>query len=446
MTTERKTLTDRLVKSSKVDVYDDLVTGFMLRVRSADVKSFALFARMPGEKNATRRTISRVGVMSLADARQQARDWKALIQRGIDPRDERQAQRDDAARKRKDTIAAVFEAYRTIKIKPLKTADEIEQMFDDILIPLFGERPIAALTHVEVSTALREIEQHGTDRALVNLRKRIELRHPNRKAKPARKMARALFSYLDGFLRWAAGTGDYGLEFSPLIRVKKSDRFCEKIERDRVLSDIEIAAVWRAMGTLPPPYRQLYRLLFLTGLRLREITNASWDEFDPKLTEWTIPAARMKGKKGKVGPHTVPITAQMRALLHELHRGNRGSFVFSLNGGERPIAFRGRFKSLLDAAVLADMGLPDSALDSPKSPIKHFTNHDLRRTLRTCISKLGVSDAIGEAILAHKKKGMQAIYNRYDLIDERRAAHELWGDFLIKLADERKIVRLRRAA
>ena len=446
MTTQRKTLTDRAVNAAKSDIYDELVTGFMLRVRDSGVKSFALFTRYPGERNASRRTIGRVGVISLADARQTAKDWLTLIKQGKDPSHELQRVRDDNARKRKDTIAALFETYRADKLDGLRSARLIEQMFRDILLPLFGDRPVAELTHVEVSTALREIELHGTDHALVKLRKRAELRHPNRSSGPARKQARMLFAYLDGMLRWAAGTGDYGIEFSPLMRVKKSDRFCAKVERDRVLDEIEIAAVWRASATLQSPYRQLYRLLILSGLRLAEVLECEWDEFDPKLTEWTIPAKRMKGRNGKVKAHTVPISSHMRDVLRELHRGNRGSFVFSLNGGASPIAYRGRFKALLDDAVLADMGLPDSALDDPKSPIKHFTNHDLRRTMRTFVSKLGVADEIGELMLAHRKGGVAATYNRDDRLDARRDAHELWGDFLIKCSSERKVVRMRRAA
>jgi integrase len=318
----------------------------------------------------------------------------------------------------------------------MRTAVRITYSFRDILIPLFGHRPVAELNHKEVSLALREIEQHGTDRGLVKLGIRKQLHRPSRPSKPAPVQARMLFAYLDMMLRWAAATGDYGIEFSPLMRVSKTARFGLMRPRSRYLNDIEIGAVWRASGTLRTPYRQLYRMLMLTGLRLSEVLEADWREFDLKAKEWTIPAERMKGKNGSAQEHTVPLTGHMLDVLKELTRGPRGSFVFSTNGGASPNS-KGKFKPMLDAAVAADMGVPDSQL-------AHFTNHDLRRTLRTRGRKLGISSEVGEAILAHRRPGIASVYDVGDLLDERRAAHEMWGEFLLECAGS-NVVRISRA-
>src|SRR5262249_36278114 len=148
-----------------------------------------------------------------------------------------------------------------------RQAYKIEQNFRDVLIPLFGHRPITELTSREVAEALKEIQTLGTDHALVKLGVRKELRRPNRKPKPAPTPARFLFIYLHTTLRWAVGTGEYGLQVSPLAHVDKAARYGEQPKRDRYLSDIEIGAAWRASGTLRAPYRQFYRMLMLTGLR-----------------------------------------------------------------------------------------------------------------------------------------------------------------------------------
>src|SRR5262245_1217812 len=106
----KTTLTDRTIKSAKHDMADALVPGFILRVRPSGAKSFALLARFDGPpSNPTRRTIARVGAMSLADARKRAQHWLTLLQEGKDPADEVQRERSENARKRKDTIAAVAE-------------------------------------------------------------------------------------------------------------------------------------------------------------------------------------------------------------------------------------------------------------------------------------------------------------------------------------------------
>jgi len=62
----------------------------------------------------------------------------------------------------------------------------------------------------------------------------------------------------------------------------------------------------------------IYRLLLLTGLRLNEVADAVWSEFDLPKGIWTIPASRMKGKNGKARPHSVPLTADILAILGEL--------------------------------------------------------------------------------------------------------------------------------
>jgi integrase len=439
----RATLTDRAASTAKPaakvrDIPDGVVPGLILRVHPTGKKSFALVARYPGSPNPTRRWLGAYGAISLADAREKARQWHELLQRGIDPSAELEREKVEADRKRKDTIGALAEAYlATQVIGKMRTEVRTVHNFRDILIPLFGHRPVAELTHQEVSTALREIEKHGSDLGLVKLRVRKQLRRPGRASGPAPEQARNLFVFLDMMLTWAAGTGDYGIEFSPLRRISKAKRFGPAPRRSRYLNDIEIGAVWRASGTLRSPYRQLYRMLFLTGLRLSEVLEADWREFDFKAKQWTIPAERMKGKNGSALEHTVPLTAHMLAVLKEVPRGPRGSFIFSVNGGISPIN-RGKIKQMLDEAMAADLCVPDSQ-------VAHFTNHDLRRTLRTRGRKLGIASDIGEAILAHRRAGVAGIYDVDDRLEERRAAHELWGDFLLKCAGG-NVVRMQRKA
>jgi len=55
-----------------------------------------------------------------------------------------------------------------------------------------------------------------------------------------------------------------------------------------------------------------------------------------------------------------------------------------------------------------------------------FTPHDLRRTLRTRLSGLGINEIISERVLGHKLQGMMAVYNRYSYDTEKRQALSLW--------------------
>src|SRR5262249_57592912 len=74
-------------------------------------------------------------------------------------------------------------------------------------------------------------------------------------------------------------------------------------KRDRVLSDEEAAAVWRAAGEAPLPYGAIVRLLMLTGQRREEVAGMTWAELSEDLATWTIPGTRTKNGI----PHLVPL-------------------------------------------------------------------------------------------------------------------------------------------
>ena len=82
------------------------------------------------------------------------------------------------------------------------------------------------------------------------------------------------------------------------------------------------------------PAGPLYRLLVLTGLRLNETADAKWSEFDLRNGAWIVPAARMKGRDGRVADHVVPLTADIAALLESLPRFKSGDFLFSTTFGK----------------------------------------------------------------------------------------------------------------
>ena len=62
--------------------------------------------------------------------------------------------------------------------------------------------------------------------------------------------------------------------------------------------------------------------------------------------------------------------------------------------------------------------------------VRAFTPHDLRRTCRTGLAKLGVADAVAERILNHAVPGMASVYNKHDYLDEMRLALDSWAGHL----------------
>jgi integrase len=233
---------------------------------------------------------------------------------------------------------------------------------------------------------------------------------------PAPEQARTLLGYLKTFFAWAIERGSYGLESSPCEFIRGSRVLGEKRSNDRTLNDAELVAFWQATARMAYPYGPLYRLLLLTGLRLNEVADAVWSEFDLAKGIWTIPAARMKGRNGKARPHSIPLTADIMAILGGLPRFNGGEYLFSNTNGERAAWVADRVKRRLDVAMTEKLGT-----------LPPWVNHDLRRTLRSRLSELRVSADVAEAILAHVKPGIRGIYDRYEHFDEKRCALELWA-------------------
>src|SRR3954468_11830536 len=86
-------LTDRGLKALKpapagkrYDLMDAVVPGLGVRVTDKGQRTFVLVARYPGAANPTRRAIGEYGMLTLDGARDKAREWLALIGRGVDPK------------------------------------------------------------------------------------------------------------------------------------------------------------------------------------------------------------------------------------------------------------------------------------------------------------------------------------------------------------------------
>jgi integrase len=453
-------LTDRGIKALKpaansFDLADAVVPGLGIRVLPSGVKSFVLVARYPGSRHPTRRSLGSYGAVSLDGARDKARSWLDLLARGLDPAAEVERARIEAARRRRDTVGAVIEAYiaqEVIGPNPSRPRQRNHRKtlngLRDVLIPAFGDRPIAELHPHDVMPLVEAIGVVGTDRALVKFGVRKKLRRPTRAGKPSPVQARTLFALLDNVCRWAADHGGFGIEISPFAVIKKSRRFGPLVRRDRFLTDDELVALLRAIERMREPYRQAYKLLVLTGLRLSEVAHATWDEIDIKAKLWTIPASRMKGRNdGTAREHIVPLTPGMLSVFSDLPRGDRSPFVFSVKRGKSPIRFNGQHKDDLDAEMLHELrAMTKARSENSAITLAPWRYHDIRRSVRSGLSRLSVNADVAEAVLAHTIPGVRGTYDRFDRLDAKRAALEQWAGFLAGLTNSRpaNVVRMRR--
>jgi integrase len=441
----KRNLTDRKVKSLKqdharadklghYDTWDAVVPGLGVRTSKTGRRTFVLMARYPGSTNPTRRALGTYGELTLEQARNRARDWLELVRKGIDPSVAEEERRQAALRLQTTTFARVAEDYLRLQVigpdpeaPRQRKATEVARTFRGIFAAVWGDRPITSISRHDVLALIEGVRDQGTTATLAAFGK-------GRKADiaPAPGQARNLLGHLKTFFSWAIERGTYGLDGSPCQYLKGLRIIGDRKSEDRTLDDGELIAFWRAAGSMPYPYGPIYRLLLLSGLRLNEVADAVWSEFDPAKGVWMIPAARMKGKNGKTRPHSVPITADILTIVARLPRFNRGEFLFSTTHGERPVWVSDKVKKRLDAAMLET--LRDMARERGEDPynvkLSPWVNRDLRRTVRSRMSELRVDTDVAEAVLAHVKPGIPGVYDRCELLDEKRHALELWANHL----------------
>jgi integrase len=392
----KKVLTDRALKAlkpakpqSRYEVGDAVVPGLAVRVTPTGQRTFVLITRYPGSLNPTRRAIGEYGVITLDQARAEARKWLGLLKHGKDPRAELARARRAELRKQENTFAAAAEEYLRRHVKHLRTAEAIERDIRKELIGRWASRPVTDITRDDVVALIEEIAD-----------------------RPAPAMAHLMFAYARGLFNWAIASGKYGLETSPCDRLKPTKLIGPKEPRQRVLNDRELAALWRATEELGYPFGQFYRLLLLTGARRSEVAGVRESEIDLDKKIWTVPPERFKSK----ATHLVPLTGPALDIIQALPRFGKGDYLFSTTFGEKPVNGFSKSKDRLDALMATQLG-----------KLSSWRVHDLRRTVRTHLAALRVSDLVAETILGHGKRGLQRVYDQHSYEAEMREALELWA-------------------
>jgi integrase len=387
----RVALSDRFIASPKRkpatgrrDYADALVPGLAMRVTEAGHRSFVLIARYPSNpRNPTRRALGDYGELTLEAARAKAREWLALIKRGIDPKVDEAKKRAEAHRKQVNTFSVVASQFLDRHAAGLRKSAEARRIIEVEFVTRWRDRPITDILPEEAAAAIRVIVNRG-----------------------APYQAHNALGYLRRLFNWAIGTHEFGITGSPLNGLRPADLIGKREARNRVLSDAELAAVWAAAGTMGYPHGPLFRLLILTGQREREVADMTWSEVDAGKELWTIPATRMKGGRA----HEVPLCADALVLLQALPRFTAGAFVFTTTAGAKPVNGFSKAKARIDRL----------------SGVADWKLHDIRRTMRTHLSALPVQDLVRELVIAHAKPGLHRVYDQHAYEQEKRECLALW--------------------
>jgi integrase len=373
--------------TGRVDYFDDATPGLSLRITANDVRTWTVFYR---DKNARQKrlTLGRYSAVSLADARELAREAQRDVAKGGDPVLEKRAARDVL------TFGELAKEYIEHHAKPNKRSwAEDERQLESSLLPKWRNRPAAELAAEDLLAILNAKLRAG--------------------APVAANRLRALVSRIYTF---GADQRLVPPAANPVIGVKRPTK---ETTRDRVLTDDEIRRIWDACATQNAYVCGWFRLRLVTAQRGGELLQMRWQDIDPKSRFWTIPAEFVKNAHG----HRVYLNATARNLLERVPRAERAVWVF-------PKSFMGDYKHVgrrlaqaTRANIVAEPKAPGKARD--RADIR---GHDLRRTAASLMASGGVPRFVISRILNHsEEKDITSVYDRYSYDAEKKAAMEFWN-------------------
>lgn len=190
-------------------------------------------------------------------------------------------------------------------------------------------------------------------------------------------------------------------------------------------SDAEIKALLRVIddSQLHLSSRLLTEFLLLTGARIGEGRLALWTEIDTGKKLWIIPAERSKSNR----EHRVHLSTQSLQILERaaILRDDGSKTAFNRPEGAQFI-FPG--SASRKGGPLEKMAVARALARLTDRIGKKLTPHDLRRTLRTTMARIGIAPHVAELCLGHlEREVLRRVYDGHDYAAEMREAWDRVG-------------------
>jgi len=387
--------------ASRREIPDGRIGGLYLIIQPSGAKSWAFRYRAAGVPK--KLTLGKWPMVDLKTAREDATQAYLSSQRGGDPAAERVATR-VASRAPKvsadrDLVEEVVDAFIRRYAKPnQKSWAETKRILDREVVNRpegkgWRGRHLAEIGRADVHELLDGVVDRGSP-----------------------VMANRVLAALRKMCAWSVDRGIIAASPCTGIKAPTAER-----SRDRVLNDDELRGVWTACDGIGWPFRDLVKLLLLTGQRRDEVGKMRWSELDLDARTWTLP--RERAKNGVA--HAVPLSAPTLAIIAALPRIGASDLVFSVTGKTAVSGFSGA-KERIDLLLAKSLGQPAPA----------WVFHDLRRTCATGMARLGTALPVVERVLNHVSGsfgGIVGVYQKHGFADEKRHALAAWAAFVERL-------------
>ncbi|MCV9381853.1 tyrosine-type recombinase/integrase [Aeromonas hydrophila] len=378
--------------------------GLYLRYRAGDrVPTWRFRYKLAGKSRVM--NMGSYGDLSLAKARETARQLAARVALGHDVAGEKQERKAEALEKmeaernalRVSALAAEY--FERQILGRWKHPDILRRRIDKDINPNIGHLKVEDVKPRHIDDMLQKI------------------------------VARGAPTIANDVLRWTRRIFDYAikrhmLEVNPVNAFEIADAGGQEKSRDRWLTRDELIRFFQAMRTAKGFSREnelTMKLILALCCRKMELCGAQWAEFDLEAAVWHLPAERVKNGDAI----DIPLPPPAVEWLQELHRISSGSrWVLPARKMQHRMIPHIQESTLPVALAKVKREMPGVA---------NFTIHDFRRTGRTHLAELGVDPVVAERCLNHRIRGVEGIYNRHQYFDERRAGLVLWGELLVSL-------------
>jgi integrase len=363
--------------------------GLYLQISKSGTKAWLLRFMRGGQ--ARQMGLGPVALVTLAEARQKARDARRQLLDGVDPIEERRARRMDVALKAASGvsfrqcaeryIAAHEPAWRNGKHKAQWRATLATYCY-----PVFGEVAVGA---IDVGLVLKAVEPIWTTKPETagRVRGRIEV-----------------------ILDWATArgyrTGDNPARWKGhLDKLLPARSKIQRVKHHAALPYGEVPSFVALLREREGLSARALEFLILTAARTSEAIGARWSEIDLANQVWIIPPDRMKGGR----EHRVPLSDRAVEILEGLP--HEGEFVFPGARAGKP------FSNMALLTTLRRMGRGD------------LTAHGFRSSFRDWAAEMtGFHSDVVEMALAHAVSSkVEAAYRRGDLFEKRRRLMNEWA-------------------
>ncbi|MDT6919165.1 integrase domain-containing protein [Pseudomonas atacamensis] len=390
-------LSDLKIKAAKPKDKDYTLTdgdGLQLRVRTNGSRLWNFNYIHPVTKKRINMGLGTFPELSLAHARKRTVEARELVAQGLDPKDQRDADRQAKKAATEHTFRNVATAWFELKKDSVTTAyaEDIWRSLTLHIFPDLQATPISEISAPQVIKLLRPLETKGSLETVKRLTQRLN----------------EIMTY---------GV-NYGLiHANPLSGIRSVFKKPKKKNMAALPPDeLNELMVAIANASIKRTTRCLIEWQLHTMTRPAEAATTRWADIDVGKKIWTIPPERMKKRR----THIIPLTEQALALLEAIkpYSGHR-EYVFPSDRNPRTHC----------NSQTANMALKRMGFEG------RLVSHGMRSMASTILNEHAWDAELIEVALAHVDKDeVRSAYNRADYIERRRPMMAWWSEHIQKAA------------